>query len=407
MHFFWILIPFILASCSVRIEQAALETTKIGPPKIDWQIWTPSTFKKDTVELNPFLPNFLQIPGGEVATYSPRPDGSEHFAIISKREQNAKPGIFQLRQSFLPISMFAGPNPLTPNTNELISHDRKWIFPAYDYRSTFFDLYPSRAEQAKGLLVYHTSIMLLSLAEKQVIGKFCKKGWNVLVGLPPDSLYRNKIPAPMSKKGTLQNAAQLVAEDMDRHYLEQAHTTRIALRYLAKTRPDWLTGKRVLMGTSAGTFGLPAEALMNPGWDALIIVSGGTNLLSLYESGSAGLFTDALKWIEDARQDPPKQVSRIYTDEEYHEIYRRAATMTKYHSGALAPLLRDQRILMIAGTIDHIMPDTQALGLHRALGSPERWTAPLGHHLIALQLILEVDRIDRWIMNPQFAEKTP
>ncbi|MFT6861650.1 MAG: hypothetical protein ACJAVK_000202 [Akkermansiaceae bacterium] len=400
MRLLLIFIPFILASCALRVEQAALETSKVAPPKIAWPAWTPSTFKKDTVEHNPFLPNFIALPGGEIVTYSPRPDGTEHFAIISKREQNARPGIFQLRQCFLPTSIFAGPSPLTPHTNELISHDRKWIFPAYDYRSTFFDLYPACTKQAKGLLLYHSSIMLLSIAEKQVITNFRTRGWHVMVALPPDSLYRSKIPAPSSKEGTLQNAAQLVAEDMDRHYLEQGHTTRIALRYLAKTRPNWLTGKRVLMGTSAGTFGLPAEALMNPGWDALIFVSGGTNLLSLYQSGSAGLFTEALKWVGDARKDPPKQVSRIYRDEEYHEIYRRAATLTKYHSGALAPLLHDQRILTIAGTIDHIMPDTQAHGLHRALGSPERWTVPLGHHLIALQLILEVDRIDRWIMNP-------
>lgn len=220
-----------------------------------------------------------------------------------------------------------------------------------------------------------------------------------MVGLPPDSLYRTKLPALTSGKGTIQSAAELVAEDMDRHYLEQAHTTRVALDYLAKTRPGWLTGKRVLMGTSAGTFGLPAEALMNPGWDALIFVSGGTNLLSLYESGSAGLFKSALEWVDDARKNPPKEVTRIFTDEEYHEIFRRASHLTRFHSGALAPYLRDQKILMIAGTIDHIMPDDQALGLHRALGKPQRWTAPLGHHLIALQLILEVDRIDQWIMK--------
>ena len=240
--------------------------------------------------------------------------------------------------------------------------------------------------------------MLLSVAEKRVISNFRKLGWNVLVALPPDSLYRTKLPALSSPQGNIQNAAKLVAEDMDRHYLEQANSTKIALQYLAKTRPTWLRGKRVLMGTSAGTFGLPAEARMTGGWDALILVSGGKNLLSLYESGSAGLFNDSLRWIQDARDTPPMEVTRIFSDEEYHDIYRRAATMTRFHSGALAPQLRGQRILMIAGTIDHIMPDEQALGLHQALGRPERWTAPLGHHLIALQLILEVDRIDRWIM---------
>ena len=242
--------------------------------------------------------------------------------------------------------------------------------------------------------------MLLSLAEQKIIHNFRKRGWNIIVALPPDSLYRNKLPALTSPAGTLQDAAALIAEDMDRHYAEQAFSARSALSYLAQTRPQWLQGKRVLMGTSAGSFGLPATALLNPGWDALIFISGGTNLLSLYESGSARVFKNSLAWIADARKDPPETVTRIFTDQEYHQLFRQAATMTQLHPGRLAPLLRDQRILTIAGSLDRIMPDEQALGLHRALGSPERWTAPLGHHLIALQLILEVDRLDRWIMNP-------
>ena len=96
--------------------------------------------------------------------------------------------------------------------------------------------------------------MLLSVAEKQVVEGFRKRGWNVLVEFPPDSLYRTKLPALSSNKGTSQEAARLVAEEMDRQCLEQARTTKITLEYLVKIRPDWLREKRVLMGTSAGTF---------------------------------------------------------------------------------------------------------------------------------------------------------
>ncbi len=400
MRFLWLIFPFLVTSCAVRVEEAATKHSLVPKRKIDWPQWLPSDFTNEIKDKSHFDPQFIKVPHGEVVTYGPRPDGREHFAIISKREENKKPGIFQLRLCFLPTSIFAGDSPLEPSQNNLHAEDRKWFYSAYKFRSTFFDLYPAKTESPKGLLLYHTSIMLLSMAEEKVIENFRKLGWNVMVGLPPDSLYRNKLPAIMSEEGTLESAAELIAEDMDRHYAEQAFTTRVALDYLAQTRPSWLRGKRVLMGTSAGTFGLPAEALMNPGWDALIFVSGGTNLISLYESGSAGVFQNSLSWVADARKDPPKEVTRIFSDEEYHEIFRRAAKMTRLHSGRLAPQLRDQRILTIAGTIDHIMPDEQALGLHRALGSPERWTAPLGHHLIALQLILEVDRIDNWIMNP-------
>ncbi len=401
MRFFCLILPLLFSSCGVRIEQAATGVSSLHPKQMSWKGWQTSTFARDTKVKTSFDPDFVRTQSGELVTYGPRLDGTEHFAVISKREENPKTGIFPLRLSFIPTSMFAGPSPLDDSQNNLFATGRKWFFSAFNFRSTFFDLYPARTNDTKGLLVYHTSIMLLSAAEKRIIENFRKKGWNVMVGLPPDSLYRIKLPALASAKGTTQGAAELVAEDMDRHYLEQARTTRVALDYLAQTRPDWLTKKRVLMGTSAGTFGLPAEALMNPGWDALIFVSGGTNLLSLYESGSAGLFKKSLQWARHTRKAPPKGVTRIFSDEEYHEIFRKAATMTNYHSGALAPLLRDQKILMISGNLDQIIPKNQALGLHQALGKPERWTAPLGHHLIALQLILEVDRMDQWIMNTQ------
>ena len=406
MRFLWLILPLLLSACSVKVQNAATKATVAPKPKheITWPTWVPSNFTDEVKEESKFDPTFFKLNGAELVTYGPRTDGTEHFVVISKREKSTRPGLLQLRLCFLPTSIFAGPSPLEPNFNTLREKKRKWIYSSYHFRSTFFDLYPADLkphQQPKGLLLYHTSIMLLSIAERQVIQNFRKEGWNVMVALPPDSLYRNKLPALSSKPGphSLQHAAQFLAEDMDHHHAEQARTTRVALDYLAKTRPTWLSGKRVLMGTSAGTFGLPAEALMNPGWDALIFVSGGTNLLSLYESGSAGVFQNSLSWVADARKDPPTDVSYIFSDQEYHEIFRRASTLTRLHSGALAPRLQGQRILMIAGTTDHIMPDEQAHNLHRALGHPERWTAPLGHHLIALQLILEVKKIDHWIMN--------
>ena len=275
-----LLLFLLLGSCAIHVEEAATKSTIIPKTRIAWPEWTPSNFDVEIPKKGIFDPDFIKTHHGELVSYGAREDGTEHFAVISKREENTKPGIFELRLSYLPTSIFAGPSPLSPHLNTLKAPNRKWFYSAHDYRSTFFDLYPAKTDFVKGLLVYHTSIMLLSVAEKQVITNFRRLGWNVLVGLPPDSLYRNKLPAITSKKGNIQRASELVAEDMDRHYLEQAFSMKVALDYLARTRPSWLTGKRVLMGTSAGTFGLPAEALMNPGWDALIFVSGGTNLLS-------------------------------------------------------------------------------------------------------------------------------
>ena len=164
--------------------------------------------------------------------------GSEKIALISKREENAKDGIFQFRQCFLPTFRFAGKSLFLVQINELIAHGRKWLYSAYNYRSTFLKLHPTRTKEAKGLIVYHTSIMLLSVAEKLVVESFRKWGWNILVGLPSDSLYRTRLPALASSRGTIHKAAQLVAENMDRHCLEQANSTRVALQFLARTRPE-------------------------------------------------------------------------------------------------------------------------------------------------------------------------
>lgn len=391
------LLPIFVTSCVMTVHEAQKAPAPLKKQAIKWPAWKPADPSPDKSVQNEFFPQFIKTGRATVITYGERPDGREHFLVMSRREEKQPEGIGAIRQCFLPQSSFAGPCPLQVHTNTLFADDRKWFYPAYFFRSTFFDLYPSLTPKAKGLLFYHTSIMLLSVAEKQVIGRFRKKGWNVVVALPPDSLYRTPLPVLRSSRGTIDEAADLVANDMDRHYLEQASSTRVALEYLKRTRPEWLNGPKVLMGTSAGTFAMPAEILMNPDWDAVIFVSGGTNLLSLYESGSAGLFKNTLTWAHQFRKQPPTGVNRMFTDEEYHRIYRRAAKRTRFHSGALASGIRDYPILMIAGTVDRIMPDEQALELHRLLGQPERWTAPLGHHLIAVQLIIEVGRINRWL----------
>ena len=220
-----------------------------------------------------------------------------------------------------------------------------------------------------------------------------------MVGIPPDSLYRSRLPSMTSSKGTIDNGARLLADDMDRHHAEQAYSTRAALAYLRKTRPSWLSGKKVLIGTSAGSFGVPAEVKLNPDWDSIVLVSAGTNLLSTYESGAAGVFSNTLEWIKDVRKDPPPKVTHVLTDEEFHIIYRKAAGLTKLHPGKIGSILRNYRILTMHGRLDEVIPKEQTAELHQILGRPERWSYPLGHHLMAVQLVLEAHRLDRWLTN--------
>lgn len=152
---------------------------------------------------------------GQVITYGPRRDGSEQFVILSDREDHPTPGIVPLRQCVLPTFPFAGPSPLQIHTNTLLAENRKWVYPAWEFRSTFFELHPATTTKAKGLLVYHSSIMLLSIAEKAMVENFCKLGWNIMVALPPDSLHRLNLPTQISPEGSRQGAAEMVAAEMD------------------------------------------------------------------------------------------------------------------------------------------------------------------------------------------------
>ena len=322
------------------------------------------------------------------------------FSVIGERNDSEYPGIFPLRLCFLPTSFLAGESPYLKDTNKLTSDDGNfWEFSSFDFRTTIFQLFPATRNQAKGLLVYHTSIMMLSKVEEKFVHKMQKLGWNVMVGIPPDSLYRSRLPSMTSSKGTIDNGARLLADDMDRHHAEQAYSTRAALAYLRKTRPAWLSGKKVLIGTSAGSFGVPAEVKLNPDWDSIVLVSAGTNLLSTYESGAAGVFSNTLEWIKDVRKDPPPKVTHVLTDEEFHIIYRKAAGLTKLHPGKIGSILRNYRILTMHGRLDEVIPKEQTAELHQILGRPERWSYPLGHHLMAVQLVLEAHRLDRWLTN--------
>ncbi|MDB4537230.1 hypothetical protein N9230_01285 [Akkermansiaceae bacterium] len=388
-----------LNSCAVRIEQANPSTSATSTPRITLPPWYPKSFADTTPpDARQFAPRYLALKEGEIASYGIQNDGTETFSVISERRDSEYSGIHPLRLCFLPTSSLAGKSPYLKDTNKLTHEDgRYWEYSSFDLRTTVFQLFPSKRKQAKGLLLYHTSIMLLSVVEEQFVHRMQKLGWNVMVGLPPDSLYRGRVPAMTSNKGTIANGARLLADDMDRHHAEQAYSTRAALAYLRKTRPSWLTEKKALIGTSAGSFGVPAEVNLNPDWDSIVLVSAGTNLLSAYEAGAAGVFPNTLEWVKDVRKDPPKKVTRILTDEEFHLIYRQASKLTKLHPGKIGGILRRYPLLTIHGRLDRIIPKNQTQELHNILGQPERWTYPLGHHLIAVQLVLDAKRIDRWL----------
>lgn len=392
-----LLIPLLsLCSCAVKIDPP--RPLKLPPQsRISWPSWDPVTLnRKRPPDL---YPSDTPANGGYVTSFGPAPDGSEEFFVISKRSEKMPAGITPLNMQFFPTSRLAGRSPYGRDFNSLDRDEKVWFFNAFPYRSTFFETFPAATPEAKGLIHYQTSIMMLSKVERHLIGRFQNHGWHVLVGLPSDSFYRSRLPAYQAREEAPGVAAQFLAGQMDRHYAEQAYATRVALSYLEKTRPEWLAGKRVLIGTSAGSFATPAVALQTPGWDSIVLVSAGTNLLDAYERDAADVFKGAMDWVEWVRQQRREDPLHIPTEKEYRNLFKAASKRTTLHAGKLAPSIADQRILLLHGTIDQIIPKDQSADLYRALNYPERWTYPLGHHLVALQLLKDVPKLDAWLMK--------
>ncbi|MEN8846748.1 MAG: hypothetical protein ABF377_01575 [Akkermansiaceae bacterium] len=389
----------LLWSCTARIDQPTPRPLAAAA-SITWPSWEPISLNKDRTRKNAhFFPKDTPAAGGYVTSFGSDNSGSEEFFVISKRSEQIPETIFPLNMQFFPTSLLAGKSPYGKDFNTLKTDKRHWFLTAFPYRSTHFETFPATTREPKGMIHYQTSIMMLSIVEKRLIKRFQNHGWHVLVGLPSDSFYRSRLPAYRDLKGDPITAVDFLAEQMDRHYAEQAYSTRVAMDYLRKTRPDWLAKKRVLIGTSAGSFATPAVALQTPSWDSIVLVSAGTNLLDAYERDAAGVFKGGMDWVEWVRAQNPKDIARIPTEEEYRALYREASKLTTLHSGRLAPHIANERILYIHGTVDKIIPKDQLAALYPALNYPERWTYPLGHHLVALQLLKDVPKLDAWLMK--------
>jgi hypothetical protein len=389
-----------LCSCVAHIDPPRPIPSSPKAP-ISWPLWNPIALAESKeAKKTPNFPGSHHTPTGSVTTYGPDQDGCEKFMVISQRGDESPSGIVPLNIQFFPTSMLAGKSPYESKFNKLHGpNDAFWFFSAFPFRSTFFETFPATTPTCKGMIHYQTSIMMLSKVECLIVKRLQNHGWNVLVGLPSDSFYRSRLPAFATKKEDPESAARFLAGQMDLHYAEQAYATRCALEYLSQTRPDWLSKKRILIGTSAGSFATPAVALQTPGWDAIVFVSAGTNLLDAYERDAADVFQGAMDWIEWVRSHSPKSVSRIPSEREYRQFFQDASRLTTLHSGRIASHLSDERLLFIHGTLDRIIPADHFVELYQALGYPERWTYPLGHHLVALQLLADVPKLDDWLMT--------
>ena len=382
----------LLCSCAARVELPA-HIHENAPRASRAALPAPGSRSHDLGgQLGSALEQHHYAEGSIVQTKQP----SLSFSVVSERPDPA--GDDTLNLFFLPRSLISGWSPYVTNELRLVNrNDPAFRYPAGRRSSTFFEIQPSHWEKPKGLIIYHTSIMLFTSVERRFVKKMNSLGWNVLVAYPSDRIFRLQVPLPLQDGSLPPGAAQRLARSFDAHYAEQAYATRTALAHLEAAFPDLLGGKRVLMGTSVGTFGLAAEARFLRDWDACIFASPGTNLLTALSSGATDIFAHSLEALKKFHPSETSAIDREDLHQLYHDLYEDAATLTRFDALHQAPALKSRKILLLQGSLDQVIPSHQPNDLHRALGHPERWSYPLGHYLMAIQLGFSAEHIDRWI----------
>jgi len=402
------LLVLMFGGCLAPHVDNTVRTTASTPAPVDWPGWDPRSFglgaevyKKGKVT----RPAAVPVGKGHVITFGPDPDGSENLVVIGQRNKTSPDGIKVGTFIFELSPRFSGANPFLKSSVKLTNgQGNSWsLLKSSKYRSTFFRLEPTQVRPAVGTLVYLTSILLLSPPEERVLRRFRALGWNTVAALPSDSLYNSRWPFYEEGRGSVEIGASYFADQMDKHYAEQAFATEAALTYIRKTRPSWFSGKRILMGGSAGTFTLPAVAARTGGWDAAVLVGGGTEFLEGIGNDSLGALRTLLKLIDRISVEKGGELEKmrllVPSADDYRAMLHAAATMTRLNAEELAPQLASTPVLMLDARFDKLIPPGQSERLYKALGYPERWIYPLGHSILFYNLPSQVGRLNRWILG--------
>ena len=381
----------LLSSCAPTITPPARETCQLAAPA--------------TPPLHSGPPPTLHV-------LPPLPDGTRELILYRDRLELPGPDLGVLPISFLPDSLFAGPSPYGKTRNFLGAtcrhpdQDREG-FSALSFRTTSALLQPALVPEEKvlGTLFYQTSIMMVSTVEARLLHSFRQRGWHLVISLPSDSFYRLRLPVYLERPTPVHEdrAVRYLAAEMDRHYREQAAATRRLRAFISKEYSTWLRKRQILMATSAGTFTAPAVFTENPdAFDATVLISPGANLIDTFVSGAADILPNTLSFIDTIRDHPPHRVTHLPSRQEFLNMYQKAARLTLFHPAALAPQLRQRPLLVLHGTRDHILPRSELETLYQMSGRPERWTYPLGHHLVALNLLTQISRLEKWMLKTSY-----
>jgi fermentation-respiration switch protein FrsA (DUF1100 family) len=264
-----------------------------------------------------------------------------------------------------------------------------------DHRISLAVARAARTAEPRGLVLYLSSIMLISKEERAFIKTLQKRGWNVAAITPSVDLFAKDRWELAWGEEQLDKQASIVAAEIDNYLAETAYAAEAVLAYLRRNNPKWVAGPRVVIGASAGTLPVPALIRRIGGADAAIFIGGGANVAEVVLESSLDIYRPEIALTnEDSMAPSRRRAGRMNVRTSLKKLVLQRSRLDPLH---LAPDLQPTPTLMLSGELDRIVPAHTGDLLYEARGRPERWRFPVGHVLLFLGLPLQGDRVADWM----------
>ena len=249
---------------------------------------------------------------------------------------------------------------------------------------------PVISREARGIVVYLSSIIWLSDAEKRFLKRIRLDGWNVVAfSFPMDLVAEQEYF--LGRDGERQ-----FADRIDNHFADRAYAVESLLGYLAAVRPEFVQGPRVLIGGSAGAIAAPIVAARTGGFDAAVLVGGGANVARIMIESP--VFDDQISLMQYTRR-TGNQLSAVRVRDAHvrAQFASSSTSMSRLDPLRTGSALQQTPTLMLHAKFDRIVPAWTGDELHRSLGQPERWTYQVGHSALFVMLPLKAGAILKWL----------
>jgi hypothetical protein len=213
-------------------------------------------------------------------------------------------------------------------------------------------------------------------------------GWAVLRMLVPPSRSTEYLRTTIDTSNP-DNALRLLAAELDQRSAECAFAVEAGLAWAASIEPSLSGRPRVIVGMSGTGMMLPAVlARCEGGFDAGIIIASGANAFKILRETSYADLLDSVRVTWEPA---------VPTDERLAELdrmYLEYASLDAFH---LAPGVAGVPMLLIHGSADTAVPAVSGDLLWERLGMPERWTTPVGHELLFVRTLLQLQKMADWL----------